>query len=113
MEFLTLAQKIYLGFIIGFIGLAIGSFLNVCIYRIPRQESIVSGSSHCTSCNEKIRWYDMIPVLSYILLKGKCRKCGARISIKYPIVEILNAVLYVCLFYKFITNLVIFLTFKK
>ncbi|HAN09300.1 MAG TPA: prepilin peptidase [Clostridiales bacterium] len=94
-----MAIAILIGVIL--VGLAIGSFLNVCIYRIPRQESIVSGSSHCTSCNEKIRWYDMIPVLSYILLKGKCRKCGARISIKYPIVEILNAVLYVCLFYKY------------
>ncbi|HCC07445.1 MAG TPA: prepilin peptidase [Clostridiales bacterium] len=83
------------------VGLAIGSFLNVCIYRIPRKESIILGSSHCTSCNEKIRWYDMIPVVSYVLLKGKCRKCGERVSIRYPIVEMLNALLYIGLFYKY------------
>ncbi|HBY20539.1 MAG: hypothetical protein A2Y24_07955 [Clostridiales bacterium GWE2_32_10] len=83
------------------VGLMVGSFLNVCIYRIPREESVVLGSSHCTSCSEKIRWYDLIPVLSYLMLKGKCRKCKSKISIKYPMVEVLNAVLYLILFYKY------------
>jgi len=69
----------------------LGSFLNVCIYRIPRGESIVFPPSHCPNCNKRLKWYDLIPVLSYIFLKGKCRYCGQKISIRYPIVEILTA----------------------
>ena len=76
-------------------GLIIGSFLNVCIYRIPREESIAFPPSHCTNCNAKIKWYDLIPVVSYIMLRGKCRHCGEKISIIYPIIEILNALLWV------------------
>jgi leader peptidase (prepilin peptidase)/N-methyltransferase len=72
------------------IGLSVGSFMNVCIYRIPSGESIVTGSSHCTSCRIPIKWYDLIPVLSYILLKGRCRNCKSSISIRYPIVEFAN-----------------------
>lgn len=86
------------------VGLCVGSFLNVCIYRIPKNESVVYTHSHCTSCNEKIRWYDNIPVLSYIILKGKCRKCGEKISIRYPFIELLNAVLYLLLLLKFGNN---------
>ncbi|ADQ05144.1 Prepilin peptidase [Caldicellulosiruptor owensensis OL] len=69
----------------------LGSFLNVCIYRIPRGESIVFPPSHCPNCNKKLKWCDLIPVLSYIFLKGKCRYCGHKISIRYPIVETLTA----------------------
>jgi len=69
----------------------LGSFLNVCIYRIPRGESIVFPPSHCPNCNKRLKWYDLIPVLSYIFLKRKCRYCGQKISIRYPIVEILTA----------------------
>ncbi len=87
------------------VGLLIGSFLNVCIYRIPRSESIVFGSSHCTNCNEKIKAYDLIPVISYILLGGKCRNCKTKISIKYPLIEFLNAVLYAGLFIKYGLNM--------
>lgn len=76
-------------------GLIIGSFLNVCIYRIPRGESIAFPPSHCTNCNTKIKWYDLIPIVSYIILKGKCRHCGEKISIVYPIIEALNALLWV------------------
>ena len=82
-------------------GLLIGSFLNVCIYRIPRDESIVFPSSHCTTCSTKLKWYDNIPLFSYITLKGKCGYCGEKISIQYPLIELLNAILYLLLFYKF------------
>ena len=68
-------------------GALIGSFLNVCICRLPREESIVTPGSHCPQCNIPIRFYDNIPVLSYLLLKGKCRHCGKPISIQYPVVE--------------------------
>ena len=63
-------------FVIFVFGLIFGSFANVCIYRMPREMSIVFPASHCTKCNSPILWYDNIPVLSYLLLKGKCRKCG-------------------------------------
>ena len=66
---------------IAIIGLCIGSFLNVCIYRIPREESIIFPPSHCTTCSYKLQSYDLIPLLSYLFLKGRCRGCGERISI--------------------------------
>jgi len=75
-------------------GLIVGSFLNVCIYRLPRNISIIRPPSSCPVCNTPIKPRDNIPVLSYLLLKGKCRKCGERISIRYPIVELLNGILY-------------------
>lgn len=75
-------------------GLIVGSFLNVCIYRLPRNISIIRPSSSCPACNTPIKPWDNIPVLSYIFLKGRCRKCGERISIRYPIVELLNGILY-------------------
>jgi leader peptidase (prepilin peptidase)/N-methyltransferase len=75
-------------------GLIIGSFLNVCIYRIPRKESVVFPASHCPSCGKPIRFYDNVPVLSYLLLRGKCRACGAAISPQYPLVEILTALAF-------------------
>ena len=79
-------------------GIVIGSFLNVCIYRIPKKESIVTVGSHCMICNEAIRWYDLIPLFSYLFLGGRCRHCGSKISAQYPIIEGLNGVLYVILF---------------
>lgn len=80
-------------------GLLIGSFLNVVIYRLPRGESIVLPSSHCPGCSTEIKWYDNIPVISYaILLRGRCRNCGVRISPVYPLVELLVATLYLALF---------------
>lgn len=82
-------------------GLIVGSFLNVCIYRIPREESIAYPPSHCTNCGYKLRWYDLIPVISYILLKGRCRSCRQRISIIYPIIEIMTATLFGLLYLKF------------
>ncbi|MCI5494604.1 MAG: prepilin peptidase [Lachnospiraceae bacterium] len=80
-------------------GIVIGSFLNVCIYRIPKGEDIVKTSSHCMSCGYQLRWYDLIPLFSYIFLRGKCRKCGVKLSMQYPIVEALNGILYVLIFY--------------
>lgn len=79
-------------------GLAIGSFLNVCIFRIPRQEEVVKKHSHCMTCGYTLRWYDNIPLFSYLFLRGKCRKCGTRLSLQYPLVEGLNGILYVVIF---------------
>lgn len=76
-------------------GITIGSFLNVCIYRIPLHQSIVTVSSHCMTCGRKLKWYDMIPVFSWLLLGGKCRSCKSKISLQYPVIELLNGILYV------------------
>lgn len=78
----------------GVLGLCVGSFLNVVIYRVPNEMSLAKPASHCTSCGYTLKWYDNIPVLSYIILRGKCRKCGEHISARYMLVEILNAVLW-------------------
>ena len=80
-------------------GMIIGSFLNVCIYRLPREESLVKTSSHCVRCNMKIKRYDLVPIFSWLFLRGKCRNCGEKISGRYPLVEALNAVSYVWIFY--------------
>lgn len=93
-EFLDIKAYLISYLIISFFGLSIGSFLNVCIYRLPRNESLVKRSSHCVKCGEKIHFYDMVPVFSWLLLRGKCRKCGDPISKRYPIVEGLNWFLY-------------------
>lgn len=78
-------------------GIVIGSFLNVCIYRIPAKESLIP-SSHCMSCGHRLHWYDLFPLFSYMLLKGRCRYCGVKISPQYPLVELCNGVLYVTVF---------------
>ena len=90
-------------------GLLIGSFLNVCIYRIPRHESIVFNGSHCTSCGTPIKFYHLIPVVSYVLLKGKCRYCKSPISPVYPLVELITAVLITVLCWKWGLTLSFFL----
>jgi leader peptidase (prepilin peptidase) / N-methyltransferase len=72
----------------GLFGTAIGSFLNVCVHRLPRGESVVTPRSRCPGCGHAIGWQDNIPVLSYLLLRGKCRGCGTRISVRYPLVEL-------------------------
>ena len=75
-------------------GLIVGSFLNVCIYRLPRRESVNWPGSHCTSCQRPLSWYENIPVASWLVLRGQCRTCGSRIGIVYPLVEIVTAVLF-------------------
>ncbi|MFN3921773.1 MAG: prepilin peptidase [Caldimicrobium sp.] len=82
-------------------GLAIGSFLNVLIYRLPRGMSLLSPSSHCPHCKTKIKWYHNIPLLSFLFLKGRCAFCGEKISLQYPLVEILSAFLLVLIYLKF------------
>lgn len=103
-------------------GVIIGSFLNVVIYRLPRNESIVYPPSHCVNCKRELKPYDLIPILSYIFLKGRCRCCGSRISIRYPIVELITGLIYLILFiyfgisikslsYTFLASLLIVITF--
>jgi leader peptidase (prepilin peptidase)/N-methyltransferase len=82
-------------------GLAVGSFCNVCIYRIPREESIVFPSSHCVSCKNPIPWRDNIPLLGYLALLGNCRHCSSKISIIYPIVELVIGILLAGVYLKF------------
>ena len=76
-------------------GITIGSFLNVCILRLPRGESLVKSNSHCMTCGAQIKWYDLIPVLSWLILRGKCRNCGAKISPRYCIVESLTGIMFI------------------
>lgn len=108
--------------IITLYGLLIGSFLNVCIYRIPKSESIAFPPSHCPSCYTPLKWYNLIPVLSYLVQRGKCGSCGEKISLQYPIVELLNSILYLVsyikygftlefFFYAIIFSLLIIITF--
>jgi leader peptidase (prepilin peptidase)/N-methyltransferase len=82
-------------------GLVFGSFLNVCITRIPQDKSIVSPGSHCLTCGAPISWYRNIPVLSFVLLRGRCAHCSVRIPLRYPIVELLTAVLFLACFAEF------------
>lgn len=82
-------------------GITIGSFLNVCIYRMPIEKSIVFPVSHCPHCQSAIAPYDNIPLLSYLILRGKCRHCAQPISIRYPLVEGLNGVMYVLTYLRF------------
>lgn len=86
-------------FIVGLFGLCFGSFLNVCISRLPRKESIVLPRSHCPRCNHAIRWYDNIPLISYLVLRARCRDCHALISPLYPAVEALTATLLILTFH--------------
>jgi leader peptidase (prepilin peptidase)/N-methyltransferase len=82
-------------------GLVVGSFLNVVIHRLPRDESIVHPSSHCPRCQTPVRWYDNLPLLSYLWLRGRCRGCGAPISLRYPLVELLTALLFAAVALRF------------
>jgi len=81
--------------LLAIVGLAVGSFLNVCIHRLPRQQSLNSPPSRCPHCDYQLRWFDNIPLVSYAMLGGRCRKCRTRISIRYPIVELVTMGLFV------------------
>lgn len=84
-----------------FLGACIGSFLNVCIYRIPRDESIVFPASHCPNCDKAIAWHDNIPLFSWFVLRAHCRHCKQPISPRYVLVELFVAVLFVCVWFKY------------
>ena len=83
------------------IGAAVGSFLNVCIHRLPAEQSIVSPSSNCPQCRIPIKIYDNIPILSFLLLRGRCRGCGTPISVQYILIELINGAAFVVIAWKF------------
>ena len=85
--------------LVAVVGLVWGSFLNVVIYRLPRGKSLVKPPSSCPKCGRRIRWYDNIPVLSYLILRGRCRFCGEKISVIYPVVEALTAICFVVVYF--------------
>ena len=89
MEYITLYTLIFL------MGITIGSFLNVCIYRIPKKEDIVLERSHCMSCGNVLKWYELIPLFSFLMQGGRCRKCGVKLSVQYPLIELANGLVYV------------------
>lgn len=91
----------FLAFVFFVFGLAFGSFLNVCIYRLPRGRSVVSPGSACPHCNTPIKPYDNIPVFSWLILRGRCRKCGAKITPRYMIVELATGVMFALCFFAF------------
>jgi leader peptidase (prepilin peptidase)/N-methyltransferase len=85
-------------------GLVFGSFLNVCIYRIPLKKSLITPPSSCPHCGERVRFYDNIPVISYLVLLGKCRHCRERIPVRYPLVELITGLLSLSLFIRYGIN---------
>jgi len=87
------------------LGLIVGSFSNVCIYRIPKNESIIYPASHCPKCSSPIKPVDNVPILSYILLKGRCRNCKNKISIQYPSVELLTGLIYLIIYLNYGLNI--------
>lgn len=98
----TVSIKDYIFLVFSFLfGGVFGSFCNVCIYRFPKGESIIKPGSHCPRCGSPIAWYDNIPIISWILLLGKCRNCKSPINIQYPVVEFITAILFVVIFFKF------------
>ncbi|HXI84718.1 MAG TPA: prepilin peptidase [Verrucomicrobiae bacterium] len=92
--------QLYIDFLVFAFGAVVGSFLNVCIHRMPLDQSIVFPPSHCPHCDQRIRWADNIPLFSYLALRCKCRNCGAKISPRYFIVELLTAVLFLLMWLK-------------
>jgi leader peptidase (prepilin peptidase)/N-methyltransferase len=98
-------MEIIFPIIIFTLGLLIGSFLNVCIYRIPRGENIAYPPSHCTTCGNDIKSYDLIPVLSWVFLRGKCRNCSEKISIRYALVELVTAILFLLTYFQYGVNI--------
>jgi leader peptidase (prepilin peptidase)/N-methyltransferase len=87
-------EGLLVGVVAGLFGMTIGSFLNVCSLRWPVDESVVSPGSHCPRCDEPVRWYDNIPVFSWVLLRGRCRHCGEPVSVQYPLVELATGLIW-------------------
>ncbi|MDR0930598.1 MAG: prepilin peptidase [Clostridiales bacterium] len=87
--------------LVGVVGLFVGSFLNVCIYRLPLKEEVVKTPSHCPECGENLKWYHLVPLFSWIFLGGKCAFCKSKISAQYPLVELLNGVLWALIFWRY------------
>ncbi len=102
-------------FLIFTIGACIGSFLNVCIYRLPHEKSVISPGSACPKCGHGLSWWENVPILSFLVLCGKCRSCGEKISVQYPLVELLSALSALALWYKFglSSSLIIYFCFSS
>ena len=98
-------SSIFYGVVVFLIGLAVGSFLNVVIYRIPRGENIAFPASHCPNCGNSLKWYHNIPLFSWIFLGGKCAFCKEPISKRYPLIEFINALLWLVVYLKVGFNL--------
>jgi leader peptidase (prepilin peptidase)/N-methyltransferase len=94
-------KMIFSGFTVFIIGLVIGSFLNVVIYRLPEGESVVFTRSHCSECGTELGVLDLIPVVSFLLIRGRCRYCGSKLSYQYPVVELLTGALFLIVFIKY------------
>lgn len=109
------ALRVFLHVYVFVLGAVVGSFLNVCIARLPENRSLVKPGSRCPKCENPIRWYDNLPILSFLVLRGKCRNCGTPISLQYPAVELLTAVLFLLLMHRFtnITALMIYMIFTS
>ncbi len=97
MDFIT----IYFYFVVFLFGICVGSFLNVLIYRIPKGEDFVVTPSHCMNCGKRLKFYELVPIFSYIFLRGKCSKCKSRVSVQYPLIEGINGLLWVLIYYNF------------
>jgi len=95
-----MSVEAYQGGLVVLFGLLFGSFLNVLIFRIPKEESVVFPSSHCPKCNNNLKWYHNIPLFSWLFLGGKCAYCKDKISIQYPLVELLTALIFALTYYK-------------
>ena len=101
MEFINTLPQPLITVTLFIFGLSIGSFANVCIYRLPKKESVVSPVSYCTACLVPIRPLDNIPIISYLVLRGRCRDCNNNISVIYPVIETITALLLLAGFFKF------------
>lgn len=91
---MIIQNELFINILIICFGLIVGSFLNVVVARLPHRKSLVSPPSHCPQCQAKIKWYDNFPVFSYLFLRGQCRECHTKISVRYPIIELLTAFLF-------------------
>jgi leader peptidase (prepilin peptidase)/N-methyltransferase len=96
-------------FVVGAFGLALGSFINVLIDRLPRGESVVFVRSHCDWCRRTLSWYELIPIFSYLVQRGRCRRCRHRLSLQYPVVEIVSALLLITLYRVLLGNATAFI----